>query len=125
VRPATPIEVRALQPGDQNEYLVPLVVDDQTIAIMQVAVDAHGNGQLTAARGWSTSRSFPRYSRADAQTHAEGAGEAAVRSELVWAPIRGRAGELQPFWRIVLSSGRVVYVFEDGGVAPASDFAFE
>src|SRR5438093_1599335 len=120
-RPATPIEVRALQPSDQNEYLVPLVVDDQVIAIMQVAVDAQGNGQLVATRGWSSSPSFPRYSRLDAQMRAAGAGEMVLQSELVWAPIRGRAGELQPFWRIVLSSGRVVYVFEDGGVAPASD----
>jgi hypothetical protein len=125
VRPGMPIEVRALRPGDPKEYLVPLLVDDEVIAIVQVSVDAQGNGAIVASRGWSTSPSFPRYSRADAQARAAGASEAPVQSELVWAPIRGRASDLQPFWRVVLSSGRVVYVFEDGGVAPALDFGFE
>jgi hypothetical protein len=120
-----PLFVRALRPGDPNEFLVPVEVGSTTIAIIKVGLDANGFGQLHAVRGWSSGPTFPSTSSVDALALASVPGDGTTRAELVWATVRGLAEELRPFWRVTRASGAVYYVFEDGTVADASRMQIE
>lgn len=121
----TPLFVRALRPGEQNEYIVPVQIGSTTIAIMKVGVDASGLGQLHAVRGWSATPTYPSVSSADALARASSPSDPTVRAEFVWADVRGVADALQPFWRVTRASGSIVYVFEDGRLADASALRLE
>lgn len=118
----TPIYVRALAAGDRNEYLVPVKVGTTTIAIMKIALDSDGFGQLEAVRGWSTAPDFPATSQAAALALASIGGDPATSAELVWTYLRGTADELSPFWRLTRASGSVFLLFEDGTLISASGF---
>lgn len=121
----TPLFVRALRPGEQNEFVVPVQMGSTTIAIMKVGLDTNGFGQLHAVRGWSATPAYPSVSSAEALARASAPSDATVRAELVWADVRGFADALQPFWRITRASGSVVYIFEDGTLAAASELRIE
>lgn len=112
----TPLLVRGLRPSEPREYLVPVRVDDQVIAVMRIAVDAQDRGTLVATRGWSIAPSFPALSAEQARARAASEGGATTGAELVWTFIPRSADELTPFWRVTHASGRVSYVFEDGRV---------
>jgi hypothetical protein len=117
--------VRGLRPSDANVFLVPVVVDSTTIAVMVVPIDRDGNGQLVATRGWSTAPSFPAQSTNTAIALAGLSGQPDVRAELVWTYLRGLADEMRPFWRIELAGRAVSYVFEVSTVISASDLGIE
>jgi hypothetical protein len=118
----TPIYVRALAAGDRNEYLVPVKVGTTTIAIMMIALDADGFGQLTTVRGWSAAPDFPATSQTAALARASAVGDPATSAELVWTYLRGTADELSPFWRLTRASGSVFLLFENGTLISASGF---
>lgn len=115
-----PLYVRGLRPGDANEYLVPVNVGDTTIALMKIGLDASGLGRLEAARGWSTTPSFPATSEADAIARGSTTTDAVITAEFVWTTIRGSADELQPFWRLTRASGAVVLLLENGSLISAA-----
>jgi len=115
-----PIYVRGLRSGDRNEYLVPVKVGDTTIALMMIGVDADGLGRLDAARGWSTTPSFPAASEAAAIARGSTAADPVIEAELVWTNIRGSADELQPFWSLTRASRAVFFLFEDGTLVSAT-----
>ena len=116
-----PIYVRGLRPGDANEYLVPVKVDDTTIALMKIGLDASGLGRLEAVRGWSATPSFPATSEADAIARAGTTTDAVITAEFVWTNIRGSADELQPFWRLTRASGAVFFLLENGALISATE----
>lgn len=120
----TPLLVRGLRPSDGNVFLVPVVVDSTTIAVMVVPIGRDGNGQLVATRGWSSAPSFPAQSANTAIALAGLSGQPGVRAELVWTYLRGRADEMSPFWRIELAGRAVSYVFDDT-VISASELGIE
>jgi len=121
----TPLFVRGLGPSDGNEFLVPVIVDGTTIAIMVVPIGRDGNGQLVATRGWSSGPYFPAQSVSAAIALAGMSGHPGIRAELVWTYLRGLADEMSPFWRVERAGHAVSYVFEDKTVVSASDFGFE
>jgi hypothetical protein len=121
----TPLFVRGLRPTDGNEFLVPVVVDSTTIAVMVVPIDRDGNGRLVATRGWSSAPSFPAQSADAAIALAGLSGQRGIRAELVWTDLRGVASDLSPFWRIELAGRAISYVFEDSKVISASDLGLE
>jgi hypothetical protein len=120
-----PLLVRGLRPNDGNEFVVPVVVDGTTIALMFVPIGRDGTGQLVATRGWSIAASFPAQSAERAITLAGLSGQSEVRAELVWTNLRGLADEMAPFWRITRAGRAVSYVFEDDKVIGASQFGIE
>lgn len=121
----TPLFVRALRPGEQNEFIVPVQIGSTTIAIMKVGVDSNGFGQLHAVRGWSATPTFPTISSVEALARASAPSDATIRAELVWADVRGFADALQPFWRVTRASGSIFYIFEDGTLAAAAELHIE
>ena len=121
----TPLFVRGLRPSDGNEFVVPVVADGTTIAVMLVPIGRDGNGQLVATRGWSTAASYPAQSAEGAIALAGVSGQPGVRAELVWTYLRGLADQFRPFWRIEQAGRAVSYVFEDGRVIRASDLGIE
>lgn len=121
----TPLPVRGLRVSDAREYLVPVLVDDQVIAVMRIAVDGEGRGALVATRGWSSGPSFPALSAEEARARAASVAGPTTAAELVWTLLPGKADELSPFWRVTHTSGRVSYVFEDGSVYASSDLGIE
>jgi len=118
---ATPLYVRGLRPGDANEYLVPVMVGDTTIALMKIGIDADGLGRLDAVRGWSNGPSFPPMSKAAAIARGSATGDAVIKAEFVWTTIRGSAEELQPFWMLTRASGAAFLLLEDGALVSAAE----
>ena len=120
-----PLFVRGLASSDGDEFVVPVVVDGTTMAIMVVPIGRDGNGQLVATRGWSSATTFPAQTADKAIAAAGLTGQPAVRAELVWTTLRGLADEMSPFWRIERAGRAVNYIFEDGTVVSASDLGIE
>jgi len=120
----TPLFVRGLAVGNPDEYLVPVNIGVETIAIIKIGVDAKGLGQIDAVRGWSNAPTFPATTQASAMVIASTAADPAVKAELVWAQIRAVADDLQPFWRLTRASGAVYFLFEDGRLTAAGDMGF-
>ena len=120
-----PLFVRGLGSSDGNEFLVPVVVDGTTIAVMVVPIDRDGNGELVATRGWSSGPSFPAQSASAAIALAGLSNQPGIRAELVWTNIRRSTDGMTPFWRIERAGHAISYVFEDSTVVSAADFGFE
>jgi hypothetical protein len=116
-----PIYVRGLRPGDANEYIVPVQVDETTIALMKIGLDASGLGQLDAVRGWSSAPSYPPMSESAAIARGSTAADPVIKAEFVWTTIRGAASELQPFWMLTRRSGAAFLLLEEGALVSARE----
>jgi hypothetical protein len=116
-----PIYVRGLRPGDANEYIVPVKVDETTIALMKIGLDASGLGQLDATRGWSSGPSYPPMSEAAAIAQGGTAADPVIKAEFVWTTIRGSADELQPCWMLTRRSGVAFLLLESGALVSARE----
>jgi len=116
-----PIYVRGLRPGDANEYLVPVKVDETTIALMKIGLDASWLGQLEATRGWSNGPSYPPVSESAAIARGSTPADPVIKAEFAWTTIRGSASELQPFWMLTRRSGATFLLLEDGALVSARE----
>jgi len=116
-----PIFVRGLRPGDANEYLVPVMVGETTIALMKIGVDVNVFGRLDAMRGWSSGPSYPPMSEAVAIARGSIPADPVIKAEFAWTTIRGSADELQPFWSLTRASGAAFLLLEDGTLVSASE----
>jgi len=117
----TPIYVRGMRPGDANEYIVPVKVDETTIALMKIGLDASGLGQLDATRGWSNGPSYPPMSESAAIARGSTPADPVIKAEFVWTTIRGSASELQPCWMLTRRSGAAFLLLEDGALVSARE----
>jgi hypothetical protein len=122
--PLAPVYVRALVPGNNNEYLVPVVSGGRIVGLFTVPIIRDGHGAVGSYRRWSP-RTFPAVTEADARALADAPGDLAVSAELVWALVLptegGIADERTPFWRIVRQSGTELFLFEAGELRLASE----
>lgn len=116
-----PIYVRGLRPGDANEYIVPVKVDETTIALMKIGLDANVLGQLDAIRGWSSTPSYPPMSESAAIARGSTPADPVIKAEFVWTTIHGSADELQPFWMLSRQSGATLLLLEDGALVSARE----
>jgi hypothetical protein len=118
VVPGVPVLVRGLGTDARDEYVIPLLVDNTTIAIAWAGIDQDGFATVGGMRGWSSAATWPPIDAALARARGSIDSDAVVGVELVWANIRG-FGHHNPFWKITRSSGDVLYLLEDGSLVPA------
>jgi hypothetical protein len=118
VVPGVPVFVRGVGSSAPDEYVIPLLVENTTIAIAWTPIDRDGLATLGGMRGWSSATSWPLFDAASARARASIESDAAVAAELVWTNQRG-FGPDSPFWKLTRSSGEVLYLTEDGALVPA------
>lgn len=114
--PGEPILVRAMAPGDRDEWLVPWM-DGQGGAsgVVVVSVNANGRGCAGMSSGWSGP--FPRISIDAARRRTAGPNDPVVLIEAVHFPYTMSlppASDAQMVWRAVRQSGREVFLFGSG-----------
>lgn len=119
VVPGVPVLVRGLGSSAQDEYVIPLLVDNTTIAIAWTPIDRDGLATLTGMRGWSNGTTWPPFDAAAASARGSVPSDAVVGAELVWANTPRGFAEYNPFWKLTRSSGEVVYLLEDGTLVSA------
>jgi hypothetical protein len=117
VVPGVPVLVHGLGTDARDEYVIPLLVDNTTIAIAWAAIAQDGFATIGGMRGWSSAATWPPFDAAAARARGSLDSDAVVGAELVWANIRG-FGHHNPFWKITRSSGDVLYLLEDGSLVP-------
>ena len=119
-----PVLIRAVRPTDQDEWLVPVVSDGRTNAVLAISIFPDGTGSAGILTGWDGR--FPHAMAPDAALAAGGtAADPARRSvELAWAVVDPRSGgpasETLPFYLVTRKSGARVLVMQGGGVVEAS-----
>jgi DNA-binding beta-propeller fold protein YncE len=118
VVPGVPLHVRGLGSDAQDEYVIPLLVDNTTIAIVWTPVDRDGFASLGGMRGWSNATTWPPFDAAAARARGSVPPDAVVGMDLVWANVPG-FGPYNPFWKVTRSSGDVFYLLEDGTLISA------
>lgn len=115
-----PALVRALKPGEQDGWLVPIVSSGVPVGVISVSIRSDGTGHATSFRGWPYP-TVPAISEARARLQGAIRGDSVADVELVWADGLGRPSDiLSPFWRIRRVSGTEVFLFEDGQLLPSS-----
>jgi hypothetical protein len=118
VVPGVPVHVRGLGSDAQDEYVIPLLVDNTTIAIVWTPIDREGFATLGGMRGWSNATPWPPLDSAAARARGSVPSDAVVGTDLVWANVPG-FGPYNPFWKVTRSSGDVFYLLEDGTLVSA------
>jgi hypothetical protein len=114
-----PAFVRAY-PQSWGSWLVPVKIDDTTIATFSIGTDAVGIGSLASIRGGAN----PTLSEPVARAAGGAAGDPVMAAELVYAAPLGCAPRDTISWRLVRRSGTVVYLVPDypGAAAPGALF---
>jgi hypothetical protein len=114
-----PVFVRGLGSYDNDEWVLPLEVGSDTIAIAWVSIDRGGvgTGYVGGMAQWTGS--FPKIGEADARRAGSVAGDPVTTAELAWTYIRGAGDRSRPFWRLVRASGEVFFLFDAGQLVPA------
>jgi hypothetical protein len=123
VVPGLPVLVRGLGSNAQDEYVIPVLVDNTTIAIAWTPIDRDGLARLAGMAGWSSATSWPLFDAAAARARGSIESDPVVAAELVWTDLRG-FGPFSPFWKVTRSSGDVLYLMEDGALVPARAMLF-
>lgn len=120
-----PFFVRALESNSTDEWILPLQVQGNTIALVWISIDRSqtGTGYVGGMAAWDGA--FPKISEADARRQGAPPNDPVVTAELAWAYVKGAADRFQPFWRLVRLSGDVLYLFDSGKLAPARDYSIQ
>lgn len=121
-----PIIVRALRPGGESGWLVPVLASDgRPVAAIAVSEDRNGFGLATAMRGWPYA-TVPAVPESDARKRGMLPGHIVTGTVLLWSDSLGRPADLlSPFWRVTNSGGDSVFVFENGDAVPATTFGVQ
>jgi hypothetical protein len=117
-----PVFVRGLESNGNDEWILPLQVGSNTIALVWVSIERNQSGSAYVGGMASWDGAFPKINEAQARTKAAAPNDPVVTAELAWAYLKGAADRFQPFWRIVRLSGAVLFLFDSGTVAPASNY---
>lgn len=123
-RPTTaePVYVRALESGATDEWLIPLQVQGNTIALVWVSLDRAQprTGYVGGMAQWDGV--FPKIQEADARRLGAAQNDPVATAELAWAYLSRSADRFQPFWRLVRQSGAVFFLFDGGRLESASNY---
>lgn len=115
-----PVLVRALIPGQQDGWLVPLVSGGVPIAVISVSIRPDGTGHATSMRGWPYA-SVPALPEALARTLAAVPGDDVASLSLVWIDGLDRPSDiLSPVWDVKRVSGAEVFLFENRILLPSA-----
>jgi hypothetical protein len=122
VHVGAPMFVRGLGTYDNDEWVLPLQVGSETIAIAWVSIDRGGvgTGYVGGMAQWTGS--FPKIGEADARRAGSVTGDPVTTAELAWTYIRGAGDRSRPFWRLVRVSGDVFFLFDAGQLTPAKQY---
>jgi hypothetical protein len=119
VVPGVPVLVHGLGSNAMDEYVIPLLVDNTTIAIAWTPVDRDGLATLGGMAGWSNAPPWPPFDAVAARARGSTSADAVVGAELVWANAPPGFTQYSPFWKLTRSSGDVLYLLADGTLVSA------
>jgi hypothetical protein len=119
VVPGIPVFVRGLGSNALDEYVIPLLVDNTTIAIVWTPIDRDGLATLGGMAGWSNAPPWPQFDAGAARVRGSTSSDAVIGAELVWANAPPGFTQYNPFWKLTRSSGDVLYLFADGTLVSA------